>query len=860
MDSARWINVKDIFNKAVALNEAAREKYLSEVCTGDEELKKEVISLLNSFETSGDFLDNPDNILEQDNQTSKDPYLNKKISSYNLERLIAAGGMGFVYLGVRSDGEFTQKVAVKLIKNNFTSEYLLHRFQNERQTLANLNHPYIANLLDGGTTQEGIPYFIMEFIDGVPIDKYCDYNNLSIKERLEIFIKICSAVSYAHKNLIVHRDLKPSNILVTKDGNPKLLDFGIAKILNQDNPLAADQTQTAVWNLTPDYASPEQVKGENITTSSDVYSLGVLLYKLLSGHHPYKIDSYLPNEITKIVCNTEPEKPSTIIFSGEKSSDEKDNLFQSSPEQISKMRKAGIDKISKILSGDLDNIVLMALRKEHERRYSTVEQFAEDINRYLRGLPVIARSDTIKYRAAKFIQRHKFGVSAFLIIFLLLITGIIGISWQANVAAKQRDKAEIEAQKVEKINSFLKEMLSSADPTNEGKDVKVIDVLNNAVKKIDGNLYSQPEIRASIRTTIGITFQNLGYYNESALQLKKALNTRRNLYGDKNYKTAQSMKNLALVLNYQGEYKKSESLYLKAVSVYEELDSINSPVYGEALNDFGTLYMDLGNYPQALSNYNIAMRIFKKTYGNTDPQVVAVLNNIALAYDYKGEPDSAEKFYINALEIEKQRNDGESYSVSHLLNNLAFIYFENKKYEKALGYFEQALQIRRKLLGDNHPDVALSTYNTGCVYYYTNNFDKALNMIDTAISIWKKSIPSDHPLLGGAYFWKGKIYNRENQPKQALQYLVKSLKIRLKKNKGDIFLIARTRCEIGNSYRLQGNFNLSESTLLKNLNILKKDTIKNHNYVEEVNKILSNLYLKWNKPEEAKKYTYLKND
>ncbi len=851
MDSNLWESVKDIFNNAISLEKNMREKYLDEACGSDGNLRNEVNSLIASFESSGEFLNNPDKDFNFSSAPEIDPYLNKNIGSYNIVSVIAEGGMGRVYLGVRSDKEFSQKVAVKVIKYNSRSDYLIQRFQNERQTLANLNHPYIANLLDGGTTGDGAPYLIMEYIDGIPLTEYCVTKGLSVEERLALFQKICSAVNYAHKNLVVHRDLKPGNILITEDGNPKLLDFGIAKILKDENTQGpAEDTVTQIWNLTPDYASPEQIKGGKITTATDIYSLGVLLYKLLTGRHPYNIKSYLPAEITKIVCETEPEKPSTIV----RSASPPGNADAGASGSYGGTNKNEIEKLSKKLSGDLDNIILKAMRKEPDRRYSSIEQFSEDIRRYLSGLPVIARSDTFAYRTSKFVKRHKYGVAAFAAITLLVIAGIAGISWQARIASMQRDMARIETAKVEKINSFLQQMLSSADPDNSGKNVKVVDVLKAAEKKIDNDLRMQPEIRSSIRTTIGITLQNLGMYDEAIVQLKKALNTRDSLYGDVNMETARSMKNLALALDYKGDYPNAEIFYKKSLKIYNELDSVSNPSYAEALNDFGTLYMDLGDYTKAMKNYRTALNVYRKTLGPENSQVASVLNNIALTSDYKGDLNTAEEYYKKALAMDTKILGKNSYELSHMINNLAFILQERGKYEEAISYFKRSLEIRVRILGINHPQCILALYNLGCMYYFVNNFKKSMSLLDSAIALWGKTLPPDHPLFGSAYYWKGKILNSENEPEKALVFLRKSLKIRMRKGDNNKYFTARTECELGRSYMLIGRYKQAESLILKNLKILEGQGGNNTDQVHAVDKMLVSLYSKTGRPKEAEKY------
>src|SRR5262245_28756322 len=356
------------------------------------------------------------------------PQVDVRVGPYRLIREIGRGGMGTVLLAVRSDDAFQKRVAIKVLRRGMDTDAIVGRFRHERQILASLEHPHIASLLDGGTTDDGLPYFVMEYVDGQLVTDYCDAKALDTTSRLELFRKICAAVQHAHQNLVIHRDIKPANVLVTSDGTPKLLDFGIAKLLNPDpgvQTLAATIAGSPL--MTPEYASPEQVRGETVTTATDVYSLGVLLYELLTGRRPYDLPSRTPDEIQRVVCNSVPVRPSTVVTHAASSQSTRDR-----PEIDSeRTRPPDADRLRRRLAGDLDNIVLKALAKEPSRRYASVDQFSEDIHRHLTGLPVIARKDTLGYRTAKFIRRNRAGVAAAALVVLALVAGLIGTAWQA---------------------------------------------------------------------------------------------------------------------------------------------------------------------------------------------------------------------------------------------------------------------------------------------------------------------------------------------------------------------------------------------------------------------------------------------
>lgn len=451
MTPERFQQIRDLFEAALEQRVEGRTLWLEQTCAGDEELWGEVQRMLIADSLSGKFIEQPAVVAvatapvplrarEEDLPRLE----GRRIGSYQIRRELGHGGMGSVYLAERADDAFQKQIAFKLLRPGLASPDLLWRFQQEREILAGLDHPHIARLLDGGTTEEGWPYFVMEYVEGQPIDQYCDAHKLNVTERLKLFRDVCAAVQYAHQNLVVHRDLKPSNILVTEQGTVKLLDFGIAKLLRTQGDETAFLTRTGIHLMTPEYASPEQVKGAPITTATDVYSLGVVLYELLTAHRPYRIRNRLLHEVVRIICEEEPTRPSIVITQVEDKADQ-NGAAPRTPEQVSQVREGKPAKLRKRLTGDLDTIVLMALRKEPQRRYRSVEQFSEDLRQHLDGKPVLARGDTVLYRARKFVRRHHPGVAAVVIVVLLLMSSVAVISWEARIAHLERNRAEREA-------------------------------------------------------------------------------------------------------------------------------------------------------------------------------------------------------------------------------------------------------------------------------------------------------------------------------------------------------------------------------------------------------------------------------
>jgi Tol biopolymer transport system component/tRNA A-37 threonylcarbamoyl transferase component Bud32 len=423
----RWQRVKELLNGALELEPDQRAAYLDEQCAGDTSLRDELSSLLSSYDEAGDFMDGPREERRDPTPTAGDDLVvGMRIGPYRVIEEVGHGGMGSVYRAIRDDDAFKKQVAIKVIRRGMNHGFIHRRFRHERQILATLEHHNVARLLDGGTTDDGLPYFVMEYIVGRPIDEYCDRNHLTTRQRLDLFRQVCSAVEAAHERRIIHRDIKPGNILITVHGQPKLLDFGIAKILDPElSTQTMDPTATVMRLMTPEYASPEQIRGDEVTPATDVYSLGVLLYELLTGHKPYRLKSRSPHEIAHVICDVAPERPSTIINKTEVVTHGENPPVTVSPETVSEARSTRLDELRRTLCGDLDNIVLMAMRKEASRRYVSVADLSEDIRRYLDGHPVKARKDTVFYRFSKKLKRNRTTITAAAIALLLGTTTVV---------------------------------------------------------------------------------------------------------------------------------------------------------------------------------------------------------------------------------------------------------------------------------------------------------------------------------------------------------------------------------------------------------------------------------------------------
>lgn len=670
------------------------------------------------------------------------------VGPYELLHLIGAGGMGAVYVAVRRDEDFRNRVAVKLLRRDMATDDLVRRFRTERQILAAIDHPNIARLFDGGTAEDGRPYFAMEYIDGMRIDEYCDSQRLSVRERLLLFQSVCAAVQFAHQNLVVHRDIKPGNILVTADGVPKLLDFGIAKLLS---PLMAsatmDPTRTGLRMMTPEYASPEQILGEPITTASDIYTLGVLLYGLLTGHRPYLIAKGHAHEISRAICEDEPIRPSVAVTREEEVTTTGRAARKITPETVGKARSSNAEKLRRELAGDLDTIVLTALRKEPQKRYASAEQLSEDIWRYLEGLPVKARRGSSFYRASKFVRRHRVGAAMAVVSVLALVAFAATMAAQRERLTVERDRAETALRRAEAVSAFLQETLASANPyEGAGRDVTVVEVLDMAVPTLSTSFEDLPETRAALQATVGNTYLRLGRFDDAEWLLREALVTRRRVsLGEDHPDVATSMNDLANLLRRKAEYGEAEALYREALAMRRRLFGGEHPEVATILNNLGTVLDRQSEYDRAEEFYRQALATRVQLLGKRHPDVAESQNALANVLRRKSEYGEAEALYVESLELRRDLHGDQHPDVAESLNNLAFLYYTTGEYAKAEPLFRESLAIRRAAFGDVHPEVAHSATNLARLLRKTGRLEEAEPLYLQALDVRRRVHGEKHP-------------------------------------------------------------------------------------------------------------------
>jgi serine/threonine protein kinase len=822
MSSENWNRINELFYATLDQPREQRQAFLKEACGLDMALQQEVESLLVAYEKSENFIQSPPVKDAMDFLSQREIHLapGDRIGAYNIVREIGRGGMGAVYLGARADERFQKLVAIKLIKRGMDTDDVLRHFRIEQQILGNFDHPNIARLIDAGSTDSGLPYFIMEFVEGQPIDQYCDQKSLSISQRLELFEHVCSAVSYAHRNLVVHRDIKPTNILVTADGTPKLLDFGIAKILQSDS--AGRSTATGIHFMTPEYASPEQAQGLQVNTLSDVYSLGVLLYELLTGHSPYQFKNRSSLEVLKIITETQPQLPSSVIYISDRSSE--DTLPLLTAEAVSKTREGNPERLRRRLRGDLDNIVLMSMRKEPHRRYQSVDQLTEDIRRHLQGLPINARRDIFAYRTARFLLRNR--VAVVMIVLALIAFALFGtvMQWKANRQAKMYQEFGQEVSRIEAAMRFAYLLPLHNIQRDKERVLQRLEHIKNQMEEMGklthgvghyslGRGYISLHRYQDAYDNLILAWQKYQYQEPAvanALGLSMAM-----LY-QKKLREAQELFNEEQLNERKSELEKQYRLPALQY-IQKGANASESPEYVQALLAFLAK-----QYPQALRMAHAAQENLswhyesKKLQGDiftTMGHEKSDAGKIAEAFELY---EKAKLAYLEAAK--KGQSDPEIYNaLCTVQSSIQQIDIELKRktsqegVDEAINYCKKALQIDSK---DITANLLASRIYTDWAYYQTDHgldpsiaVEKSADYARAALKIDSEN-PLAHLALGEAYSTRSNFeINRGRDPVQYLElsdvsYAKASEKI--PEDHGLLFLLANNSIKLAQYYSDKG--------------------------------------------------------
>ncbi len=702
MSSEGWRQANRIFELLVERPPAEWAALLDRECGSDRPLRTAVERWLNADRAAEDFLETP-LVHPATIPAAADDNPPTHVGPYRLLERIGQGGMGTVYLALRDDDTFRRQVAVKIISQSASSAAARQRFSSERRILATLEHPWIGRIYDGGETDDGTQYLVMEHIRGLPIDQFCDRRQVAFSDRLELLVKVCSAVHYSHQKLVVHRDLKPSNILVTEDSEPKLLDFGVAKLLQ---PLAgtAETAPTATWMrpLTPHYASPEQVRGEAVSTASDVYSLGVLLFKLLTGELPFGLAGKSLREIEEIVTDHDPPPPSSLATAGE---------------------------VGRTAWRDLDCIVLKALRGEPAERYSSAERLGEDLRRFLDGFPVTARRGNFAYRSRKLLRRHRLAAT-----FAALLAGLL-TAYTVNVAVLAQ-RLERERAALEEVVDFFVDIFQSAGPmVAAGRAVTVRQAIDDSAERLANELTDQPQVRAEILGALADIYLDFGDAEPALLHSRQALELYRGLAGDHGDRVAAGLDRVGAALREVWQPEEAERLGQQALAWFRAHPDHNPRDLVRALNNLSTLYCYRGDYAGAAPYAHEALELARSQLGESVHETaVATVQQGQVLFNL-GHRERAEQMYQRGLELYRLRFGEPHPLLATLHQNLARIHAERGDVERARESFRQADSQYLRIFGANYHERVKSLSALGRLASENAHPEEAAELFQQALEI-----------------------------------------------------------------------------------------------------------------------------
>jgi eukaryotic-like serine/threonine-protein kinase len=814
-----WCDVTRLFAEALEVPVNRRDDFL-DASAKDDRVREEVRVLLAAHDSLLAEGGDDQRFLERLDAARALTFMDvgRTVGPYRIMRELGRGGMGAVYLAERED-QFRKRVAIKVLPPGMGTRESVWRFLEERQILASLDHRGIARLLDGGVTEDGLPYYVMEYVEGTPIDAFCDAQRLTIDERLRLFCEVCEAVQYAHRNLVVHRDLKPGNILVTAaDGQIKLLDFGIAKLLGPGRIADITLTGPGARPMTPEYASPEQVLGRPISTASDVYSLGVLLYRLLTGRHPYPVAGRARHEAEQAIVMAPAERPSASVrrFAAE------GDPTSLSLTDIATTRRSTPDRLRRRLEGDLDNIMLRALRKEPERRYTTVEQFAADVARHLAGLPVHARPDTGLYRAQKFVGRHRVGAAAVTAFAFLAIGFNVTTQLQsARIRSQSRRIAE-ERDKAEQVVQFLTELFAVSDPgVSRGQSVAARELLDRGAQRIDRELASQPEARAQMMDAMGRAYFGLGLYDPAKRLLENALALRRRVYGSEHPEVVSTLFQLAYLHRIEGRFALAEPLYRESLATQRRLYDDDHPEVIGALNGLAFLLRGRGDFAPAESVYREALERGRRTFDRPHVTFGHTLNGLGSSICSRGNHAAAEPFFHEALSVYRTIHGDDHPDVDIVLYNLAVSLHEQGSLDSAESVYRDVLERSRSSLGGDHPLFATGIYGLADVLHDQGRHRDAEALFRQTLAIQRRTLPRGSDRIANTLVGLGGVLVDLGRPAEGEPLLREALATR-EANAPGHWRTSEARSELGAALSALGQFTEAESLLARGYRGLRK--------------------------------------
>ena len=837
MNSARWRLVSPHLDQVLELAADERQRYLRDLANEDSTLAADLELLLGEERALRD-----EKYLEHDAQDllAESPLVGQAFGAYTLVELLGAGGMGSVWLARRNDGHFEGTAAVKLLSAALLGAEGAARFRGEGTILARLKHPLIAQLIDAGVSEVGQPYLVLEYVEGETIDQWCDHRNLSVASRLRLFLDVLTAIAYAHSHLVVHRDLKPSNVMVSTEGQVKLLDFGIAKLLEADT---GDGPPTAVTlaagrAFTPAFAAPEQVLGERVTTATDVYALGALLYLLLSGRHPTGPSTAAPAAVLRAILETVPDRLSDAV-------DERAAQRASTPERLRRE-----------LRGDLDTIVAKALKKRPEERYVSVTAFAEDLRRYLRQEPILARPDSFAYRTGKFMRRNVRSLAAAAAAVLILIAVV---AFYGNRLADERDRERAAAQKAAQVSEFLTGLLSNADPYEaaDRREPTVRSLLDLGAARVRKDLATQPELKREMLTLWGRIYERRGAYELALPILAEAVALGRTLGGGPSRELAQSLNDLGVAQGKKAQWDRARATLEEALSMRRKVLGEEHSSVAVTESELGRVFFDQGRLPEAETHFRSALAIRLKVLGPTDHETATSMSDLGLLLRDKGDRAGAEALLRETLELTRKSRGPKHPDVATALGNLALIVNERGDPAAAEAMFREALAIGQASMGKDHPANAQRFSNLAGALRLQGKLAEAEAMAEAALALSRPALGRDHPGVSRQEVGLARIYLEEGRPAAALALLLHVLEVQKRSYTADDWRLGITESLLGATYTRLSRFPEAEPCLLRAFELLPVETGSEGPKVREGRANLARLvalYEAWGRPEKAAPY------
>lgn len=871
-----WATLRRYFSAASVLQGAERQAFVARVAGENARLGEQLEALLRGADKDGVLTQAVRAAAADAASDRRSSIIGRHFGPYRVQSHLASGGMGDVYLAERADGTFEQRAAVKLIGIPGMPHDLAQRFRSEGRILARLTHPNIARILDGGTTAEGTPYLVMEYVEGVPIDEYCAAHALSVRRRLELFRSVCAALEYAHRNLVVHRDIKPSNILVTREGVPKLLDFGIAKLLDAEEH--AETTRMTMRVMTTDYASPEQVLGLPITTASDVYALGILLYRLLADKNPYKTAGLRPSEVEKLVCDTSPARPSHAIL-------------QHAPGAA---LPVGARARSREVAGDLDRVVQKAMRKEPELRYASAGAFSADVRRYLEGRPVEATGRTWHYVVRKLVTRKPVPVAAAVV---LALAGAAGILYHSQSITAERDRVRAEASKRAAVADFLVDIFKVSDPDSaQGATITAKQILDAGAARLHEDLAGQPAVRATLSHTIGTVYGYLGLYEQALEQLReavslletagdapalaeslrelgnvhyergefeearavleRALTVARDAAPGDRVETAIHLNDLAHVTYAQGAYDAAVRLYEQARSMHERLGATDHWNYADTLHDLGQVWQLQGKLEDAERVMSRAIDRAIENNGERHTTTVAYMHNLAALLHEMDEFARAEGIYLRVIDLERELLGEDHPDREAAMTNLGRLYSDMGRLEDAEAYLRQAVEHAARTRGPRHVFTAYDSVNLANLLTVRGDYPESRRLFEEALAIYGETVSDDHPYIASAATGYAGLLNLMEQPEMAERQARRALEICEVSLPPGHWLAASASSALGEALMLQGDVAAAEPLLLESYPVVAAARPRDRMTVNALRRLVR-LYELREDPDEAAHYAAL---